>query len=76
MHIDGACQCEKITYEAVVDPRDVTICHCTGLPEIDGNRLQGDCQHPTQPFSYNFRGAQALRQDRQQRPQEAPVLLC
>ncbi|MDP9588627.1 UNVERIFIED_ORG: hypothetical protein J2W19_001173 [Shinella zoogloeoides] len=29
MHINGACQCQKITYEAEIDPHDVAVCHCT-----------------------------------------------
>ena len=29
MHIDGACHCGAITYEAEVDPERVVICHCT-----------------------------------------------
>jgi hypothetical protein len=29
MQIDGACLCGQITYEAVIDPDNVLICHCT-----------------------------------------------
>ncbi|MBB3313230.1 hypothetical protein FHT78_005022 [Rhizobium sp. BK196] len=36
MHIDGACQCEKITYEAEVDLQDVAICHCADCQRLTG----------------------------------------
>jgi hypothetical protein len=36
MHIDGACQCGKITYAAEVDPQDVAICHCTDCQRLTG----------------------------------------
>lgn len=36
MHIDGACQCKKITYEAEIDPQDVAICHCTDCQRLTG----------------------------------------
>lgn len=29
MKIDGGCHCGEITFEAEVDPDEVTICHCT-----------------------------------------------
>ena len=35
MHVDGACHCGFIRYEAEIDPEAVSICHCT------------DCQHLT-----------------------------
>lgn len=34
MHIDGACRCGKIGYEAKVDPQDVAICHCTDCQRL------------------------------------------
>jgi len=36
MHIDGACQCGGITYEAEVDPERVGICHCTDCQRLTG----------------------------------------
>ncbi len=36
MHIDGACQCGEIRYEADVDPKDVAICHCTDCQRLTG----------------------------------------
>ena len=36
MHIQGSCHCGNITYEAVVDPARVTICHCTDCQALTG----------------------------------------
>jgi len=36
MHIDGACHCGRVTYEAEVNPDNVIICHCTDCQTISG----------------------------------------
>jgi hypothetical protein len=36
MRIDGGCHCGKIKFEAEVDPRRVTICHCTDCQSFSG----------------------------------------
>lgn len=36
IHIDGACHCGRISYEAEVDPDRVVICHCTDCQTISG----------------------------------------
>ena len=36
MKIDGGCLCRHITYEAVVDPDKVAICHCTDCQTHSG----------------------------------------
>jgi hypothetical protein len=36
MHIDGACHCGRIAYEAEIDPDNVIICHCTDCQTISG----------------------------------------
>jgi hypothetical protein len=36
MHIDGACHCGRVSYEAEVDPERVIICHCTDCQTISG----------------------------------------
>jgi hypothetical protein len=40
MHIDGACHCGKITYEAEVDPEAVGICHCTDCQTLSGTAFR------------------------------------
>lgn len=37
MKVTGACHCGRITYEAVVDPGRVTICHCTDCQALTGS---------------------------------------
>lgn len=40
MHIDGSCHCGNITYEADVDPGDVSICHCTDCQTLTGTAFR------------------------------------
>lgn len=36
MHVDGTCQCGRITFEAEVDPDNVGICHCNDCQRLTG----------------------------------------
>lgn len=36
MKVDGGCHCGAITYEAVVDPEKVAICHCADCQHLSG----------------------------------------
>jgi len=36
MHVDGACHCGFIKYEAEIDPAAVGLCHCTDCQQISG----------------------------------------
>ena len=36
MQIDGGCLCGHITYEAIVDPDKIVICHCTDCQTHSG----------------------------------------
>jgi hypothetical protein len=40
MRIDGQCHCGYITYEAVVDPEKVEICHCTDCQTLSGSAFR------------------------------------
>ena len=40
MKIDGACHCGRISYEAEIDPADVTICHCTDCQTLSGSAFR------------------------------------
>jgi hypothetical protein len=40
MKIDGACHCEKITYEAEVNLDEVEICHCTDCQTLSGSAFR------------------------------------
>ena len=37
MHIDGQCHCGHVKYEAEIEPRNVTICHCTDCQRLTGS---------------------------------------
>jgi hypothetical protein len=36
LKIQGACHCGDIAYEAVIDPQQVSICHCTDCQALTG----------------------------------------
>ena len=37
MQIDGQCHCGFVTYEAEIDPDDISICHCTDCQRLTGS---------------------------------------
>ncbi len=37
MKIDGQCHCGAISYEAVIDPDDIGICHCVDCQQLTGS---------------------------------------
>jgi hypothetical protein len=37
MQIHGSCHCQSIQYEAVVNPKRTTICHCTDCQKLTGS---------------------------------------
>ncbi len=40
MKIEGACHCGYITYEAMIDPNIVGICHCTDCQTLSGSAFR------------------------------------
>lgn len=40
MKIDGRCHCGFISYEAVVDPETVSVCHCTDCQQLSGSAFR------------------------------------
>ena len=40
MKIDGGCHCGYITYEAEIDPAEVTICHCSDCQTLSGSAFR------------------------------------
>ncbi len=40
MHIDGACHCGRIRFEAEVDPAQVSVCHCTDCQTLSGTAFR------------------------------------
>jgi hypothetical protein len=37
MPVHGSCHCGAVTYEATVDPEQVTVCHCTDCQRLTGS---------------------------------------
>ena len=37
MKVQGACHCVDISYEAIIDPARVSICHCTDCQALTGS---------------------------------------
>ena len=50
MKIDGRCHCGRITYEAVVDPETVEICHCTDCQSLSGSAFRTVVPAPEASF--------------------------
>ncbi|CDZ44744.1 GFA family protein [Neorhizobium galegae] len=37
MHVTGRCHCGYVTYEAELDPKRISICHCTDCQTLSGS---------------------------------------
>ncbi len=37
MKVDGRCHCGRISYEATIDPAEVSICHCSDCQMLTGS---------------------------------------
>lgn len=40
MHVDGACHCGFITFEADIDPESARVCHCTDCQVMSGTAFR------------------------------------
>jgi hypothetical protein len=54
MHIDGECHCGQVTYEADIDPREITICHCTDCQRLTGTAYRVTVTAPLEKFRITF----------------------
>jgi hypothetical protein len=50
MHIDGACHCGNIRYEAEIDPEAVSICHCSDSQTLTGTAYRVNVRVRKQDF--------------------------
>jgi hypothetical protein len=50
MKIEGSCHCGRITYEAVVDPETVTVCHCTDCQTLTGSAFRANIAAAAETF--------------------------
>ena len=53
MKIQGACHCGDISYEAIIDPARVSICHCTDCQALTGSAYRVTV--PTLIADFNLR---------------------
>lgn len=51
MHVDGACHCGNITFEAEVDPEKVALCHCTDCQTMSGAPYNANAMVPENDFT-------------------------
>lgn len=50
MHIDGACHCGEITFEAEIDPDMVVICHCSDCQTMSSTAFRTIVAAPPESF--------------------------
>jgi hypothetical protein len=50
MKIEGSCHCGRVTYEAVVDPGAVTVCHCTDCQALSGSAYRANIPAASETF--------------------------
>jgi len=53
MKVEGKCHCGQITYEAIVDPEKVTVCHCTDCQMLSGSAYRASAIDA--PTTYSLR---------------------
>ena len=51
MKVNGECHCGAITYEAVIDPEKVAICHCTDCQQLSGTAYRTVVPAPGATFT-------------------------
>jgi hypothetical protein len=51
MNVKGRCHCGQITYEAIIDPEKVSICHCTDCQTFSGSAYRVAVPAPKETFS-------------------------
>ncbi len=50
IRIDGQCHCGTVTYEAEIEPEDVSICHCTDCQRLTGSAFRVTVSTPADQF--------------------------
>ncbi|MEY9720684.1 hypothetical protein ABIA22_003174 [Sinorhizobium fredii] len=75
MHIDGQCHCGCVTYEAEIDPEDVSICHCTDCQRLTGSAYRVTAGAPRASFRLTGGEPKLYVKDRRERAQTPAILL-
>ena len=63
MKIQGACHCGDISYEAIIDPARVSICHCTDCQALTGSAYRVTVPTLIKDFELRTGIAEDLYQD-------------
>ncbi len=50
MKVTGRCHCGQVSYEAVLDPQHVAICHCTDCQMLSGSPYRVSVRVPAETF--------------------------
>ena len=50
MKVEGRCHCGQITYEAIIDPEKIAICHCTDCQMLTGSAYRTTVPAPSATF--------------------------
>jgi hypothetical protein len=53
MKVTGGCHCGQITYEAVIDPATLRVCHCTDCQKLTGSVFRGTI--PSLPGTFRLK---------------------
>lgn len=51
MKVDGNCHCGNISFEAKIDPEQVTVCHCTDCQTLSGSAYRVVALIPDNDFT-------------------------
>jgi hypothetical protein len=46
----GSCHCARVSYEAEVDPKEVSVCHCTDCQMLTGSAYRVSVRAPRAAF--------------------------
>lgn len=50
MIVHGRCHCGKISFEGMVEPDKVNICHCSDCQKLTGTAFRANIQTPSESF--------------------------
>jgi hypothetical protein len=51
MNVTGRCHCGRISYEAIVDAKKVTLCHCTDCQTLTGSAYRATVPASAETFT-------------------------
>jgi len=50
MKVEGSCHCGQVTFEAEIDPADVSLCHCSDCQTLTGSAYRVTVRAPAADF--------------------------